>query len=281
MQIRFVTKLALSMAASLLVQPRPARSADAPVRLAPHRVVYDLTLLSSRGTRGVESARGRIVFDLTGNACEGYNLKFRQVMVVEGSESGSKTSDFRTAHFESGDGRLFRFRSDNTTGEGAKTSVDGNAERRPGGLTLRLRVPKRQSLSLDNEAVFPNTQMRDLITAGREGRKLVPMKVYDGSDDGQKVYETLGVVGDRLAPKPEDEFEEAARKSELTKLARWPVTLSYFTQARGDQSPVYVLSFELYENGISRALKLDYGDFALRGEMVRLDLLPDSRTCPR
>ena len=76
-------------------------------------------------------------------------------------------------------------------------------------------------------------------------------------------------------------MEEAARKPDLANMARWPVTLSYFTQARGDQVPAYVLSFEMYENGISRALKLDYGDFVLRGEMVRLELLPDARGCPR
>jgi hypothetical protein len=34
-----------------------------------------------------------------------------------------------------------------------------------------------------------------------------------------------------------------------------------------------VLGFELYENGISRALRLDYGGFALRGELSALELL--------
>lgn len=251
-----------------------------PARLAPHKVVYDLSLLSSRGMRGVESARGRIAFDLTGNACEGYSLKFRQVTVMEGSESGSKTSDLRTANFESGDGRTFRFRNDSTTEGGPKTVVDGHAERRPGSLAVRLRMPKRQTLALD-DAVFPNAQMRDLIAAAQEGRRLVSMKVYDGSDDGQKLYETLAVIGERIVPKPGEELEEAARKPDLLKMARWPVTLSYFTQARGDQAPAYVLRFEMYENGVSRALKLDYGDFVLRGEMVRLELLPEARGCQR
>ena len=173
-----------------------------PVRLAPHKVVYDLSLLSSRGMRGVESARGRIAFDLSGNACEGYSLKFRQVTVMEGSEAGSKTSDLRTANFESGDGKTFRFRNDSTVEGGAKTSVDGNAERRPGSLAVRLRVPKRQNLSLDQDAVFPNAQMRDLIAAAQDGRHLMSMKVYDGSDDGLKLYETLAVIGDRIVPKP-------------------------------------------------------------------------------
>jgi expansin (peptidoglycan-binding protein) len=63
-------------------------------------------------------------------------------------------------------------------------------------------------------------------------------------------------------------------------MARWPVTLSYFTQGKGEQTPVYVLSFDLYENGVSRALRLDYGDFALKGDMQSLELLPD-KGCQR
>lgn len=276
---RSLTCLVLLVASALAAMP--GRASAGPIRLVPHKVVYDLSLLSSRGMRGVESARGRIAFDLTGNACEGYSLKFRQVTVMEGSESGSKTSDLRTANFESGDGKTFRFRNDSTTEGGPKTSVDGNAERRPGSLAVRLRVPKRQNLALDQDAVFPNAQMRDLIAAAQEGRRLVSMKVYDGSDDGQKLYETLAVIGDRIVPKPGEELEEAARKPDLATMARWPVTLSYFAQARGDQVPAYVLGFEMYENGISRALKLDYGDFVLRGEMVRLELLPEARGCAR
>ena len=47
-----------------------ALAQDAPIRLAPHRAVYELTLDRSRGTRTIESARGRIAFDFTGDACE-------------------------------------------------------------------------------------------------------------------------------------------------------------------------------------------------------------------
>ena len=37
---------------------------------------------------------------------------------------------------------------------------------------------------------------------------------------------------------------------------------------------MYVMSFELYENGVSRALKLDYGSFTLAGELEDLKVQP-------
>ena len=46
----------------------------------------------------------------------------------------------------------------------------------------------------------------------------------------------------------------------------------------GEEKPSYELSFIVYENGITRRMKLDYGDFALKGKLVRLDLGSGART---
>ncbi len=278
--MRFSLVIGLSLLGSTLPALAQVAAGKQP-HLAPHRAVYDLSLATSRGARTVESARGRIAFDFTGDACEGYALKFRQVTVIDSAESGTKTSDLRTANFESGDGKSFRFRNDTGTGEGPGQSVDGNAERKPNApLAVRLKTPKRDSASLDGEAVFPNTQMRDLIAAAQAGRTTLSMKIFDGSDDGRTVYETLSVIGKRIEPGEVQALEEPAKQGGLAKLARWPVTMSYFKLGRKDETPVYTLSFDLYENGVSRALRLDYGDFALKGEMTRLELLPE-KPCQR
>jgi hypothetical protein len=56
------------------------------------------------------------------------------------------------------------------------------------------------------------------------------------------------------------------------------VTISYFEQQSekaeqtGEQTPVYSIGFELYENGISRALTLDYPDFTISGKMTSLEM---------
>ena len=54
------------------------------------------------------------------------------------------------------------------------------------------------------------------------------------------------------------------------------MTVSYYDRdaksATGEQTPVYAMSFELYENGISRALSLDYSDFTISGEMTSLEM---------
>jgi len=260
--------------------PLAASAAEPPVHLAPHRAVYDLSLAKTGGARNIEDARGRIAFDFTGDDCEGYTLNYRQVTVLESSETGQKTSDLRTASFESGDGKSLRFKTDSALGGSSKDPVDGNAERQADSVVIRLKQPKRDTLTVEGDAVFPSTHMKQLIVAARAQQPTLALKVFDGSDDGRKVYDTLAVIGKRIEPGPADGLEAAARQDGLAKLARWPVTLSYFAPGTGERTPVYTLSFDLYENGVSRALKLDYGDFALTGEMQTLQLLPET-SCKR
>ncbi|MDJ1157206.1 cell envelope integrity EipB family protein [Chelatococcus sp. SYSU_G07232] len=257
-----------------------AAAAATPVKLAPHRAVYDLTLLSSSGSRGVDSAKGRIAFDFTGDACEGYALSFRQVTVLQSGEIGERVSDLRTTSFEDGSGSSYKFKSESRFGTGATKQIDGEADRRSDGTVgVRLAKPKRDRLSVASDVLFPTAHMRKLIEAARAGETLLTARVYDGSDDGRKVFDTLAVIGRRIEGKT-DLLEQVARKSDLDKLARWPVKISYFTPGEGERTPLYVMSFELFDNGISRDLTLDYGDFTLKGEMKQLDVLPAS-SCKR
>ena len=254
----------------------------APSSLAPHRVVYDLSLAKATGTRGVENARGRIAFDFLGDNCEGYALTYRQVTVLESGEVGSKTSDMRTATFETGDGRSFRFRTDSEMEGAAAKKLDGDAERRrEGGLAVRLKQPKPERFTFGDDPLFPSDHMKRLIAAARAGETTFSIKVFDGSDDGHKVYDTLAVIGRRLEPGPDEAIEAPLRIAAMQKLARWPVTLSYFTAGRGEQTPVYTITFELYENGVSRALKLDYGEFVLKGDVAQFELKESASACQR
>ena len=83
------------------------------------------------------------------------------------------------------------------------------------------------------------------------------------------MFQTLAIIGhEASAPTP-----DADAAPELAKVRRWPVTVSYFNQADRDGPPEYVLTFDLYENGVSGSLKLDYGGFALYAKLSKLEWL--------
>lgn len=268
----------LIVAAVFLGATLPA-AAKPGVLLAPHRVVYDLSLLKGGGVRGVEAARGRIAYDFTGNACEGYGLTYRQVTVLEGGETGAKTIDLRTTSFEDGKGESLRFKSESDVNGRRQDAVDGVASDGKEAIQVSRTQPKRDRLTLET-ALFPTEHMKRLIEAALAGETTLSARVYDGSDGGDKVYDTLAVIGRKIEPGAVEGVEEVSRREPLLSLSRWPVTLSYFQPGPGERTPVYVMSFELYENGFSRALRLDYGDFVLKGDVSSLDLKPVSDCKP-
>jgi hypothetical protein len=255
------------------------------VLLAPHRAIYDLKLARTRGSRGIEGIRGRILYDFSGSACEGYQLKFRQVSELDSGSGKAALSDLRSTTWEDGEAKQFRFSSENLFNERQTDVVDGHAERDAEAVAVSLTKPKEKKFTAPAGAVFPTEHMRRIIAAARKGKSVLEFPVYDGSEGGEKLYNTLTVIGHTIGPDDKVPNDAAAKTPALAKLVRWPVTISYFdktdrkSEQGGEETPVYSITFELYENGISRALILDYTDFTISGELTSLEI-KDSKPCP-
>ena len=262
---------ALVAGTAAAVSPPPAQAAG--VVLTPHRAIYDLRLLRTRGKKDIEAVRGRILYDFSGSACEGYALRFRQVSELDNGEGKVTLSDLRSTTWEDAAAGRFIFKSQNYLNERLLDSVDGEADRLPDKVRVRLTKPADKQFDLDRIIAFPTDHMRRIIAAARSGQSLLDVPVYDGSEKGEKVYQTLTVIG-HMIPAGERLPEDAAADAALRDLKRWPVTVSYFDRAakNSDQPPLYSIQFELYENGISRALMLDYNDFVISGELTSLEI---------
>ena len=249
----------------------------------PHQALYDLSLVKSRGSVSIDNARGRILYNFSGSACEGYTSEFRQVSELNSGEGKVTLSDLRSTSWEDAEGKSYRFKIDTRMNDGDSSPVDGVAERTGDHITVKLKQPEAKTFTLDGSTVFPTEQIRRIIAAARDGKSLLELTVYDGSDNGEKVYNTLTVIGqpipgDRAVASPDPSTTSDAMKS----LTRWPVTVSYYDRdakaKEGEQTPVYAMSFELFENGVSRALVLDYNDFVISGSLGKFDV-KDSKPC--
>lgn len=265
--------------------PKPAFAATS-APLLPHQAVYDLTLAKTRRNPAVDSVRGRIVYDFGGNVCDGYTTGFRQVSQIDGGEGRQVLSDLRSTTWEDGAGKSFRFKI-RTLMNGSDASLsDGVAERVNGGVTVKLKSPVAKTIHLPGDVVFPTQQMAAIIAAAKAGKTLLELSVYDGSDSGEKVFKTLTVIGRPIGPgatpakasaggvAPSRQGGDIAdTAAPLIHATRWPVTVSYYDSAvkpdSGEQTPVYTLSFDIYDNGVSSALMLDYNEFVLSGTMAK------------
>jgi hypothetical protein len=241
--------------------------------LASHRAIYELKLVHTRGNSPAVAARGRILYDFSGNSCDGYALQFRQVSELDNGEGKVTLSDLRSTTWEDGASKKFIFKSQNYVNETLIDTVDGQAERQRDNVAVSLKEPAAKTFDVAAGTVFPTDHMRRIIEAAREDKNILELPVFDGSEKGEKVYNTLTVIGAAIAPNERVPTDAAAREPALAALKRWPVTVSYFEKtARDDQAPVYSIRFEVYENGVSRALVLDYNDFAISGELTSIEL---------
>jgi len=272
---------AVAAATAVLLGPStPVSAQKGPVELASHRAIYELKLADARGRRQLSSVQGRIVYDFSGNACEGYALQFRQVTELDNGEGKVVVSDLRSATWEEGAAKNYRFNFQNYLSEQLVDSVDGTAERRAQQIAISLVQPERKQFDVDSAVVFPTEHIRRIVAAARDGQTVLELPVYDGSETGEKLYNTLTVIGRAIPPGERKPDDAAAGQGVFDNMTRWPVTISYFDRGKqgGEQTPVYSIKFELYENGVSRALVLDYGDFAISGTMSTLEMR-DSKPC--
>jgi hypothetical protein len=248
-----------------------------------HQALYELKLVKSRGTNSINSARGRILYNFSGSACEGYTSEFRQVSELDSGEGKLTMSDLRSTSWEDGDGKSYRFKITTRMNDADSSPVDGMAERSGDRITVKLKQPEAKTFTLDGTTVFPTEQITRIITAAREGKSVLELMVYDGSDNGEKVYNTLSVIGQPIPGDRSIETPDPSTANDVMKsLKRWPVTVSYYDRDAkakdGEQTPVYAMSFELFENGVSRALVLDYNDFVISGALGKFDV-KDSKPC--
>ncbi len=247
-------------------------------RLSAYHAVYDLSLAHASGVNAPASARGRIAFELSGSECEGYVEKVRQVTEFRSSEGAPQISTLRSATFEAADGRNFHFDIEQKANSEPAEHVLGEAKRSSGApLSVKIVNPAPREETLAPDALFPSAHLRRILATAQVGGHLLEAMVYDGAEDGRRVFQTTATIGNALSTPP---AAKAAQVDALKNVRRWPVSISYFdADTKEDQSPLYVVSFELYENGVSTALKLDYGEFALAGEMIEFAVAPAPSTC--
>lgn len=274
--------VAAAIAAGILWAATPAMTAGtgAPVVLQPHRAVYEFRLAESRKTTGVATVTGRMVYEFTGSACEGYTQTMRFVTRTATQEGQSMVSDQRTTGTEDAAGTRFSFTSSQYQNQKAGDRTSGVATRdKEGDTRVALSAPTRRSTTVGGDALFPIQHSIKLIELARRGETSFVADFYDGSEGGEKTYRTFTFIGRPAAPGANRKLPRVGQSATLDNLKAWPISMSYYEQGPEgrDAPPAYEMSFLYFENGISRRLYIDNGEYTLRGELKDLVLLEPGR----
>ena len=264
---------------AIVLSPVLASSAGvaAAVPLAQHRAVYDLKLSEASGTSGITGISGRMVYEIRGSACEGYTVRFRYVTQAD-TRDASQVTDQQTTTFEDADGKSFSFVTKSYTDQNLDKELRGNATREPDGVKIQIDKPETKSIELE-PTQFPTQHLVDLISRAKTGETFYETSIFDGSEDADKAMTTTVIVGRQSNTSNGD--PEAKALDGLSGEKFWPVDIAYFDEATegGEDTPEYRISFKLYENGLTRDLEMDYGDFVIQGQLVDLAVFePDAKS---
>lgn len=251
--------------------------------LAPHRAIYDMSLGQTRTGSSVTAIKGRMVYELTGSACEGFTQNMRFVTEMTSQEGPTSLTDLRSSTWEDGDANLFRFNSTTLRNDKQTDNSVGDAQRAgaQGPVKVELTRPAKSSQTFKPGTYYPVQHSIALLLAAKAGRTALRADLYDGSEKGDKVYDTLARIGKLAGPGTNQKLPavKADASKPLDTMPAWPISISYFEAGKDkqDQTPVYELSFLMFENGVSRRLVIDYGEFAIKGELSDIQFLPVSK----
>jgi hypothetical protein len=277
--------LAAAAGAAILAVPFAvvADPAGTAIEFRPHRAIYEITFDHATPGSGVADMSGRMVYEMTGSSCKGYEQNMRFVTRMTNQEGVSQINDLRTQSFEEVASHRLRFSSSQYENQKLSESAQGSAGPAAGASAteVKLTKPEKKTVKLPSDIYFPIQHSLALIQAARAGKTSFGANLYDGSDKGEKFYLTHAAIGQRIAPGTEKFPPSLANAEQLSGLTSWPVAIAYFEPgaSRSDAVPTYELSFRFFENGVSTHLYIDYGDFAIRGDLKELTFLPEAK-CP-
>lgn len=256
--------------AALVVSGAITPALSAP-QLAPHRAVYDLSLIDASERSGISGVSGRMVYEFNGSACDGYTVSFRSVTQFQTAEN-ARLIDQQVATYENPEQDLFTFVTKSYVDEQLDKEVKGTAHAVSDGVKVDLEKPDEGTVRL-TPALFPAEHMIDLLERARNGEHFYETTIFDGTEGADKVLTTTVIIGARKESSAGDEETTAA--AALSDKPYWPVSIAYFDdpQPDTDATPIYRIGFKLHDSGIARDFDTDYGDFRIKGRLVDLELL--------
>jgi hypothetical protein len=274
--------LALFVLAAGIASPSALAADMTP--FVPHRAIYDLTMGDSSAGAGVTGVTGRMVYELNGSPCAGYTQNMRFVTVMTNQDGAETVSDLRNSSWEEADAKKLTFSSTQYQNDQLADSSQGDALRSKGAtpvVGVDLVKPAKKRVSLPTDIYFPMQHASTLVQAAKSGVKMFTANLYDGSEKGEKYYLTNTIIGQKYGTGPAAALGTFKGADKLSSIESWPMTISYFDAGKDneDQTPSYELSFRYFENGVTSDLKIDYGEFSIKGELKELTFL-DPGKCP-
>ncbi|WP_188052271.1 EipB family protein [Aureimonas fodinaquatilis] len=228
--------------------------------LRPHQAVYDLSLATQ--TDEIIAVEGRIAYTLKAATCDEYEIDYRFAARFHQQDESTLT-DQRTLSKESDGGNKFDFEIHTFVDGQDQGIVKGTAINEADSTAVAMVEPVQRKFELPLSR-FPLAHTSDLISRAQKGERFVESRLFDGDVEAEKLVTTTSVI---LPAAP-------GREETVKNLKSWRIDESYFNNDSNENGmPVFRARYRLYENGVSDEMRLDFGDYELKGKLSDLTYL--------
>jgi hypothetical protein len=243
--------------------------------LVPHRAFYTLEASRLDDSAGISQISGKLAYEIRGSDCEGYSVNYRVANRYVQGEGQAQVSDVQLTSFESGDGLELDLQQKQFTNAklDAESRIKVKRSKAGEAASGEITGTEAKSFIVEADAVFPTDFQKKLVKAAERGETRFNTLIYEGSE-GEKSLRVISFIG---AKKPVAVLADTTPDKALTGLsaaAFWPVTISYYpVDDDSADEPTYQATFNMLDNGISTDLVMDYGRYALKGTLSKLEIL--------
>lgn len=240
--------------------------------VTPHRAFYEMQLGNADQNSNVQAVKGRSAFTL-GRDCSGWQSNEDYVIEFEGREGDTNRIISRFESWESDAGDMYSFEISEQSSFQIKKDFNGFANMTSEAGNAYFSIADDTPMTLPADTYFPMRHLKAIIDGAEQGKTILAASVFTGADPDDALLSTNTVIGSWKIEPP------AAPLGPFGQKGYWPVQTAYFKPAAKAAEPEYEINFSMQSNGVVRRYVIDYGDFTITAELMKLEELT-SPDCP-
>ena len=128
-------------------------------------------------------------------------------------------------------------------------------------------------MNLPTNTYFPIQHLIAVLQKAEQGERILAASVFTGAQPDDALLSTNTVIG---------VWKNEAGDKIMGKFGQegyWPIQTAYFKPNSNGAVPEYEILYSMQPNGIVRHYVIDYGDFTVIADLLKLENVPNKISC--
>ena len=234
-----------------------------------HYAEYILSLHESTVGSDIYEIEGRSIYKLK-KECSGWNASEELLVFFKTKNNGQSKLESKWKTFETFSGDAYQFDLIDEINDERTNNFFGFANISDKNNSAKYFSDKEYSVPLETEIEFPITQMKNIILAAENNKKIYNSNIFMGSEflDSHRVVTVI--IG------KQKKYKEKIFGNEFYEKLYWPINLAYYNPELKLNKPEYKISAKLQKNGVLIEYIIFYDNFSIISKLTNIKSVDNS-----